>query len=76
MKTTLTLVAALAFIGFSAGVNAQGTMPAAAGTKPAAKSEEKMETKKEEAMENSKTSMPMKHRAKTHHGKRASKSKM
>ena len=75
MKTTLTLVAALAFIGFSAGVNARGTMPAA-GTKPAAKSEEKMETKKEEAMENSKTSMPMKHRAKMHHGKRASKSKM
>lgn len=76
MKTTLTLVAALAFIGSSAGVNAQGTMPAAAGTKPAAKSEEKMETKKEEAMENGKSSKSMKHQGKMHHGKRAPKSKM
>lgn len=69
MKTTLSLLAALALTGFGTRVNAQGT-------KPAPKSEENMETKKEEAVENSKSGKPRPHRAKMPHGKMAPKNKM
>jgi len=73
MRTTLRLLAILAFTGFGSRVIAQTTKPVAKGAKMSAKSEEKMETKKEEAMENGK---PRKHKNKMAHGRMTPKGKM
>lgn len=76
MKTIFTLVAALALTGAGAHVNAQGTKPAAKGTKMETPAEEKTESKKEEARENGSTGKPAHHGAARHHAKMATKRKM
>ncbi len=75
MNNTLKLAAALALTGFAFSANAQGTKPMAKD----AKTEEKMETPKQEAKEDkmmAKSGKKMHHGKMAHHTKMAAKSKM